>query len=54
MEVDPRDALNALIVNIDRAPRNERGLVEFSTPFYILKPVDTTRGNRKILSYNFV
>ena len=49
MEVDPRDPLNAVIVNLDRAPRNERGLVEFSTPFYILKPVDITRGNRKIL-----
>ena len=49
MEVDPRDPLNAVIVNLDRAPRNERGLVEFSTPFYIIKPVDMTRGNRKVL-----
>ena len=48
MEVDPRDPLNALIVNLDKAPRNAHGKVEFSSPFLILKPVDMTRGNRKI------
>ena len=48
MEVDPEDPLNAVIVNLDRAPRNARGLVEFSTTFYILKPVDMRRGNGKI------
>ncbi len=48
MEVDPDDPLNAVIVNLDRAPRNDRGLVEFSTTFYILKPVEMARGNGKI------
>src|SRR5713226_3069909 len=48
MEVDPRDPLNAVIVNLDKAPRNARGMVEFSAPFLILKPVDITRGNRKL------
>ena len=48
MEVDPDDPLNAVIVNLDRAPRNARGLVEFSTTFYILKPVEIERGNGKI------
>ncbi len=48
MEVDPRDPLNALIVDLDKAPRNSRGMVEFSTPFFILKPVDMARGNHKI------
>src|SRR5256885_7175665 len=48
LEVDPRDPLNAVIVDLDRAPRNARGMVEFSTPFVIAKPVDTVRGNRKI------
>ena len=48
MEVDPDDPLNAVIVNLDRAPRNARGLVEFSTTFYILKPVETSQGNGKI------
>ena len=49
MEVDPQDPLNAVIVNLDRAPRNERGLVEFSAPFFIIKPVDMARGNQKLL-----
>ena len=49
MEVDPGDPLNAVIVNLDRAPRNERGMVEFSAPFFIVKPVDMARGNRKLL-----
>ena len=49
MEVDPHDPRNAVIVNLDRAPRNERGLVEFSAPFFIIKPVDMARGNRKLL-----
>jgi hypothetical protein len=49
MEVDPGDPLNAVVVNLDRAPRNARGLVEFSAPFFIIKPVDLARGNRKLL-----
>ena len=48
-EVDPSDPRNAVIVNIDRAPRNARGLVEFSAPFVLIKPVDLTRGNGKLL-----
>ena len=49
MEVDPDDPLNAVVVNLDRAPRNANGLVEFSAPFVIIKPVDITSGNGKIL-----
>ena len=30
--VDPDDPLNAVIVNLDRAPRNAEGFVEFSAP----------------------
>ncbi len=48
MEVDPRDPVNTVIVNLDRARRNARGKVEFSAPFFLLKPVDVARGNRKI------
>ena len=47
-EVEPNDPLNAVIVDLDLAPRNARGHVEFSTPFFILKPVDMSRGNKKI------
>src|SRR5712692_9649350 len=48
MEVDPRDPLNAGIVNIDKAPRTPSGMVGFSSPFFLLKPVDMTRGNQKL------
>src|SRR4030095_12307615 len=47
-EVDPKDPLNALIINLDKAPKAPGGKVGFSSPFYILKPVDMARGNRKI------
>jgi len=47
-EVDPKDPRNAVIVNLDRAPRNARGMVEFSSPFVILTPVDLAKGNHKI------
>ena len=48
LEVDPADPLNRVIVDLDKAPRNARGRVEFRTPFFILKPVDPSRGNQKI------
>jgi hypothetical protein len=47
IEVDPKDPLNAGIVNLDKAPRTAKGLVGFSSPFFILKPVDMSRGNQK-------
>jgi len=47
-EVDPQDPLNAVIVNLDKVPRNARGMVEFSSPFVILKPVEMAKGNHKI------
>jgi Alpha/beta hydrolase domain len=48
-ELDSRQALNAVIVNLDKAPRNERGLVEYEADFYIMRPVDLGSGNQKIL-----
>jgi hypothetical protein len=48
MEVDPNDPLNAATVNLDKAPRNARGMVEFTAPFFILKPVEMARGNHKL------
>jgi hypothetical protein len=44
-ELDPTHRLNAGIVNVDRAPRNERGNVEYQSDFRILKPLDLDRGN---------
>ena len=48
-EVDPRDPLNAVIQDIDLAPRNQHGMVEYSTQVSILKPVDESLGNRTML-----
>jgi hypothetical protein len=36
--LDPRDPRNAIIVDLDRAPRNDRGLVEFSADIAIVRP----------------
>ncbi|HJX10576.1 MAG TPA: hypothetical protein VJ733_08745, partial [Candidatus Binatia bacterium] len=47
-EVDPKNRLNKIIVNLGKAPRNRRGRVEYSGDFCILKPVDMGRGNGKI------
>src|SRR5260370_30488970 len=48
-EVDPDDPRNAAVFDLDKAPRNSRGKVEFSADFFILKPVDLERGNHGLL-----
>lgn len=48
-ELDPNDPRNAAIVDLKLAPRNVRGLVEYGVDFYILKPIDATRGNHTLL-----
>jgi hypothetical protein len=42
-EADPALERNAAVVDIDRAPRNGRGAVEFSADMVILKPVDMAK-----------
>ncbi|MBV9431370.1 MAG: hypothetical protein JO137_06060 [Hyphomicrobiales bacterium] len=44
-ELDPADPANAIIQDINLAPRNARGMVEYKTPIEILKPADMARGN---------
>ncbi len=48
-EVDPLDPKNALIVDIQLAPRNARGNVEYSFDFYILKPIDLSKGADRVM-----
>ena len=48
-EVAPTDRRNALITDIDLAPRNDRGRVEYETDIYILRPVDTASGNGRLI-----
>jgi hypothetical protein len=47
-EVDPRDPRNAVITDIELAPRNARGKVEYSMDIYILKPTNLRAGNGKL------
>ena len=48
LEVDPDDPANARVTDLKLAPRNGRGKVEFWTEFFLLKPVDPSRGNRRL------
>ena len=48
-ELDPNDPKNSVIVDIKLAPRNARGMVEYAFDFYILKPIDLTKGNHKMM-----
>ena len=47
--LDPADERNRAIVNLDKAPRNAQGRVEYEAEFFILRPVDAKRGSAKIL-----
>lgn len=47
--LDPADARNKVIVNLDKAPRNAAGKVEYESEFYILRPADAARGSGKLL-----
>ena len=48
-EIDPTHPCNRGIVNIDKAPRNARGFVEYRSDICILRPADPQRGNGRIL-----
>src|SRR5689334_11121215 len=48
-ELDPRDPRNRVIVNIDKAPRNAAGKVEYEADFFMLRPTDASRGNGRII-----
>ncbi len=46
--VDPDDPANARIVDLQRAPRDGRGLVTFAGDFLLLRPKDLGRGNHRL------
>ncbi len=50
-EVDPSDPRNAIIQDIELAPMNSRGNVDYTTEFRILRP---TNGDSGILLYDVV
>jgi hypothetical protein len=47
--VDPEDERNEIIQDIELAPRDAKGMVDYSTKFQILKPVDESKGNHMML-----
>ena len=47
--VDPDNPANQIITDVSLAPRNAEGDVEFSTEFFMIKPVDPERGNGSLL-----
>jgi len=50
--IDPDEPGLPYICDLDLAPRNSEGLVEFSGTLDIVKPVDPDKGNRRLL-YEF-
>lgn len=47
--VDPAHPLHRSITDIDLAPKNADGRVKFSADFYVLKPDDAQKGNKRLL-----
>jgi Alpha/beta hydrolase domain len=48
-EVDPNARENAVIVDIALAPKNPNGTVGYSTDFQILRPIDRSKANHRLL-----
>jgi Alpha/beta hydrolase domain len=46
--VAPRASTNATVVDLDKAPVDDRGMVRFAADFMILKPREIERGNRRV------
>jgi hypothetical protein len=44
-ELDPKDPHNSIITDIPFAPRNARGMVEYSATFALSKPADMSKSN---------
>jgi hypothetical protein len=51
--VSPENTHNRIIADLDKAPRNSQGKVEFSADLFILKPKDPSRGN-EVLFFDIV
>jgi hypothetical protein len=47
--VKPENVRNRQIVDLDKAPRNAQGKVEFSADLYLYKPKDMNKGNGAVL-----
>jgi len=47
--VDPDDPANSTVTDLKLAPRNAQGLVEFSSDFRIVLPVDGAKGSHRLV-----
>ena len=47
-EIDPADSRHAHVVNLDNAPRNAAGRVEYRATVEIYRPIDMSRWNRAL------
>src|SRR4029079_14358933 len=45
-ELDPNDPHNAIIQDINLAPRNANGMVEYVASFFLVKPIDMSKSSR--------
>jgi hypothetical protein len=48
--IDPNDPRNAVITDLDLAPRDPDGLVQFDADFMVLRPANGSRWNRQVVS----
>src|SRR5262249_8703864 len=48
-ELDPKDPHNTIITDLQFAPRNSRGMVEYAATFTLVKPVDLAKANGVLL-----
>ena len=44
-EIDPRDHRHRIINDIDLAPKNSRGNVEYMATFFLVKPIDMSKAS---------
>ena len=50
-ELDPKLPLNAIITDLEFAPRNARGMVEYAVTFTIIKPADMSKASGVLLYF---
>jgi Alpha/beta hydrolase domain len=50
-ELDPKLPLNAIITDLELAPRNARGMVEYAATVTIIKPADMTKASGVLLYF---
>src|SRR5262249_2356877 len=48
-ELDPKDSHNTIITDLQFAPRNARGMVEYVATFTLVKPLDLAKANGVLL-----